>query len=194
LRPYVPSSHHSASLKYVENCNHKTNRSIQFDTERPVYINNTKGSLFLPCLTLNRCALYQMSKLRLCGKHSKNNYYSEATYWTLSRDVEWSLIHYVFWSISQLSEECTTTSSFFFFFVVFFSGPYQSSNLFFKFKEWETLLFTKNIQILLSCKVSDWPLTITLSSNIINTYKLFHKIYILWYLRESELRSSVVKP
>ena len=83
------------SNNYIENCNHKTNKSIRFDTECPVYINNAKGSLFLPWLTLNRCALYQMSRLRLCGKHSKNNYYSEATYWTLSRDVEWSLIHCV---------------------------------------------------------------------------------------------------
>lgn len=101
LRPYVSlySSHHSAWLKYVENCNHETNKSIPFDTECPVYINNAKGSLFLLCCALNRCALYLMSKLHLWGKHSfsknNNNYYSAVIYWTLSRDVEWSLIHCV---------------------------------------------------------------------------------------------------
>ena len=88
---------------------------------------------------------------------------------------------YVFWSIYLSTFWGKSTS-------IFFSGLQKSANLFFKFKEWENLVFTKNIQILLSRKGSDWPLTIPLSCNTINTYKLFHKIYILWYLTESEQR------
>ena len=75
------------------------------------------------------------------------------------------------------------TSSFFF----FFQGWKRVRISFSNSRSEKILCSQKNIQILLSRKVSDWPLTIPLSCNTINTYKLFHKIYMVLERKWTEI-------